>query len=508
MTKQPVGIPHRNPLDYTGPNKNIVPIQGFSRRPLPTDKKYNLGQTVILGKNPSTGLAGELWYLARFETNGDADWVQFTTGGTGINFLESDAGPPPVGPDINETVNVLGGTGITTSGQDPSTTLTIAVDGNVVTTQYDADAGNAVPAAGILNVVGSTGLDTSAAGNTLTVNLDGNVVTTQYDADVGSAVPVAGILNIVGSAGLDTSAAANTLTVNLDGNVVTTQYDADAGSAVPSAGILNIIGGNGTVTSAAGNTVIAEMQSPFAGNFSFESNTGGVVETLTVQNTVDAASSGALMEVIVAGAASSAHPVVKVTSTAQRAAGMFIDTAFDVVRFQRSISGSTTLSEEFLQVDGADGTARVLFNGPGGVAVTANDPAGLRTLLHVINSNVAANSDVEVLLQTADPAAGGGSQSIRWGSAGQVQFSLGQGKDATPTTQPLEFKEGGFAAAGLAFLQIHPGAEGNITCNRTGAFKVQVGTTAERPVTPTIGMMRFNTTTGRFEGYDGAWGNL
>jgi len=43
----------------------------------------------------------------------------------------------------------------------------------------------------------------------------------------------------------------------------------------------------------------------------------------------------------------------------------------------------------------------------------------------------------------------------------------------------------------------------------TGAFMPQVGTTAERPATPVAGMIRFNTTTSKHEGYDGStWNNL
>lgn len=42
----------------------------------------------------------------------------------------------------------------------------------------------------------------------------------------------------------------------------------------------------------------------------------------------------------------------------------------------------------------------------------------------------------------------------------------------------------------------------------TGALKVPVGTTAERP-TAAQGQLRFNTTTSSFEGYDGsAWGAI
>lgn len=46
------------------------------------------------------------------------------------------------------------------------------------------------------------------------------------------------------------------------------------------------------------------------------------------------------------------------------------------------------------------------------------------------------------------------------------------------------------------------------TFTLTGAVKVANGTTAQRP-TPTAGMLRFNSTTTQFEGYDGtAWGSI
>lgn len=42
----------------------------------------------------------------------------------------------------------------------------------------------------------------------------------------------------------------------------------------------------------------------------------------------------------------------------------------------------------------------------------------------------------------------------------------------------------------------------------TGALRISAGTTAQRP-TPTSGMMRFNATTNKFEGYNAsAWGQL
>ena len=50
---------------------------------------------------------------------------------------------------------------------------------------------------------------------------------------------------------------------------------------------------------------------------------------------------------------------------------------------------------------------------------------------------------------------------------------------------------------------------GNISMTGTGAIDVAAGTAAQRPGTPSAGMIRFNTDDTTFEGYDGtAWGQI
>lgn len=54
-----------------------------------------------------------------------------------------------------------------------------------------------------------------------------------------------------------------------------------------------------------------------------------------------------------------------------------------------------------------------------------------------------------------------------------------------------------------------PTFTGNVTCTSTGYVLIPAGTTAERPVSPANGQIRYNTTYGQFEGYaNGAWGNI
>jgi len=50
---------------------------------------------------------------------------------------------------------------------------------------------------------------------------------------------------------------------------------------------------------------------------------------------------------------------------------------------------------------------------------------------------------------------------------------------------------------------------GTVTVNTTGALTLPTGTTAQEPGTPTAGMIRFNSSTQSFEGYNGTvWGSL
>lgn len=48
----------------------------------------------------------------------------------------------------------------------------------------------------------------------------------------------------------------------------------------------------------------------------------------------------------------------------------------------------------------------------------------------------------------------------------------------------------------------------NINLAGTGSLKIQKGTTAQRPVSPESGMLRYDTSTSKFEGYKGSWEDL
>ena len=66
------------------------------------------------------------------------------------------------------------------------------------------------------------------------------------------------------------------------------------------------------------------------------------------------------------------------------------------------------------------------------------------------------------------------------------------------------------AGEAIEFAQFDtPTFNGNVRVLSTGFVLISAGTTAQRPLTPVNGQIRYNTDFGQFEGYaNGAWGNI
>ena len=61
----------------------------------------------------------------------------------------------------------------------------------------------------------------------------------------------------------------------------------------------------------------------------------------------------------------------------------------------------------------------------------------------------------------------------------------------------------------LVGLLVNPTLSGDVTMSGTAFVLIPNGTTAQRPVSPVAGEMRYNTDTNQFEGYaNGVWGQL
>lgn len=211
--------------------------------------------------------------------------VQTLTGNTG----------GAISPTANN-INIVGDGTVVVDGDPALSELTIKV-GNAVTTRYNADFGNALASANVLNIIGSNVITTLGLLNNITIRMvngadgqlligggtdpvwanitsaDGTVVITSgpntidlsapstFTGDTGGPVsPLSNNLNILGGNGVVVTGnpLTNTLTLNASSTVATT-YVTDDGNAEPDTNILNIIGDSVITTTGFLDTVTIDM---------------------------------------------------------------------------------------------------------------------------------------------------------------------------------------------------------------------------------------------------------
>lgn len=113
------GLSPNNPRDYVGPNvalcvcvtRNRAPTGADYRQP-ETGKLYPFDTYWLVGKNPTTGVQGDLWYLSKIAAN-IAYWIKLGTssGGPLLAVNVQAATPPgvdPVQPDVGGLMTING----------------------------------------------------------------------------------------------------------------------------------------------------------------------------------------------------------------------------------------------------------------------------------------------------------------------------------------------------------------------------------------------------------------
>lgn len=445
---------------------------------------------------------------------GDTIQIDFT-GSTALLTFDADTGTAQ---PIANSINILGGTEIATSAVGD--TLTIDFTGSTELLTFDADTGTANPVAGVINILGtSAGIDTTATENTITIDFDVTEIptlTTSFTTDSGTATPSNNNINFLGGTDITITGSTDIVTVSFTGTPTTLTFAGDSGTATALDDTINLIGGNGTLSSASESSVVTEMQSPFTGDFVFESNTAGDTQILTSSNTSNTANSSAAIVAQIAGP-NALSPYFGVALDGADSWSMGIDNdRRSRLFFTYNDTGDATPNNatNFAFRIEADSTITGASNTIATTSLTVasgGTASGSTVLLHCQNAENAVDSDAEILIETADPTigAGGGSGSIRWGNPNQNQYALGMSKGVSPSNQPLELLDGGFSTAAVPIIQFNGGIGGIIICNKAGAFQIHNGTTAQRPSPASNGMIRYNTSTNRIEGFEnGTWVNL
>jgi hypothetical protein len=143
----------------------------------------------------------------------------------------------------------------------------ISIPSNVAES-FVANIGSAAPSGGILNIVGGTGITTSATGNTITIT-NTQTSTLTFQTAGGNAVSSAGAITFTGAGGLAFSGAGSTVTgtlsaipnASLANSAVTINVSngLTGGGSVSLGGSVNIVG-SGTPAPTSGNLVLIQSQ--------------------------------------------------------------------------------------------------------------------------------------------------------------------------------------------------------------------------------------------------------
>lgn len=257
-----------------GVNTNSTSTDAFvthfdTRDPTSNDFNYPLQKRWF-----NTDLNNE-WILKGFTTISgflQAEWVPVQSADL-LQTLTGNSGGP-VSPDNAKNINVVGDTTTIDIVGNPATHTLTASTAGTVATSYVTDSGTAIPSGGVLNVVGGTGINTSGSGNTITTNLTvpvtvphggtGDTSFTAYTVICGGTTSTGNLQNVVNTGNSNqvlTSNGAGALPTwqNFPGfNAINIQVFTSSGTYTPTANmsycVLEVIGGGGGSGGTAANS--------------------------------------------------------------------------------------------------------------------------------------------------------------------------------------------------------------------------------------------------------------
>lgn len=159
--------------------------------------------------------------------------IDFAGGGSVLQTVIPDQGDPTEA-DVAGDINFQGTLGRIVTTGDAATHIVNWDIGETVPTYFATDSADpSIPVVNSLSIVGGANVTTSSDGsNVITIDAIG-LGASQFDANTGSAYPVNGIIKILGSGNIVTSASGNTITISSSGGgqptlLRTTVFDDDA----------------------------------------------------------------------------------------------------------------------------------------------------------------------------------------------------------------------------------------------------------------------------------------
>jgi len=138
----------------------------------------------------------------------------------------------------------------------------------------------------------------------------------------------------------------------------------------------------------------------------------------------------------------------------------------------------------------SDGQVGIGTSSPGGIIDAKASSSGATLLSRLWNSedsNAASNAEFRIVSGNA------ATPILTLGDSSAVRYSI-----SSDTSDNLLFKSTGSTE------RMKIDSSGDITMSGTGSLKIPSGTTAQRPSSPTVGMIRYNTSNSEVEGYIGS----
>lgn len=150
---------------------------------------------------------------------------------------------------------------------------------------------------------------------------------------------------------------------------------------------------------------------------------------------------------------------------------------------------------------GASGTSWTIDSG----VVTNGKIASSAVTSDKIQDGTIVNDDISASAGITGTKVEPGSTTVR----GTLQLTDSTSSTSTTTAATPNSVKTAWDLANAALPKAGGTLSGNVDNTATGYFDLPVGTTAQRPVSPNSGYIRFNTDLGQYEGYNGsAWASI
>ena len=143
-----------------------------------------------------------------------------TISGTSLSISADDS--TAVNLTIGQDIKIAGGSGITSSVDIATRTITLATDGSVLTENSTDTVTNKTIAAGSNTITGLTNSNLSGSASISNANLANSTITIGDESSNSRDIPLGGQLDIVGTTGITTTLNNNILDISITNDVVTT----------------------------------------------------------------------------------------------------------------------------------------------------------------------------------------------------------------------------------------------------------------------------------------------